>query len=33
VEAKKLGLNLDAVLDAVEKHWHRLGTPEKATSS
>jgi GntR family transcriptional regulator len=31
VEAKKLGLNLDTVLDAVEKHWHRLGTPEKVT--
>lgn len=33
VEAKKLGLNLDAVLDAVENHWHRLGTTEKVTRS
>jgi GntR family transcriptional regulator len=25
VEAKKLGLSLDTVLDAVGKHWQRLG--------
>jgi GntR family transcriptional regulator len=31
VEAKKLGLDLDTVLEAVEKHWQRLG--EKATRS
>jgi GntR family transcriptional regulator len=24
VEAKKLGLELDAVMNAVERHWHRL---------
>jgi GntR family transcriptional regulator len=33
VEAKKLGLDLDAVLEAVEKHWQRLCTPDKATRS
>jgi GntR family transcriptional regulator len=27
VEAKKLGLSLDTVLDAVGKHWQRLGVP------
>jgi len=27
VEAKKLGLSLDAVQDAVGKHWQRLGGP------
>ncbi len=33
VEAKKLGLGLDAVLDAVRKHWQRLNTPEEALRS
>ncbi len=33
VEAKKLGLGLDAVLNAVEQHWQRLNTPEEATRS
>jgi GntR family transcriptional regulator len=33
VEAKKLGLELDVVLDAVEKHWHRLGAAEKMLSN
>ena len=33
VEAKKLGLELDAVLNAVDQHWQRLCTPEKVTRS
>ena len=33
VEAKKMGLSLDAVLDAVGKHWQRLGAPEDKVRS
>jgi GntR family transcriptional regulator len=29
VEAKKLGLNLQQILDAVEQHWKRLGGETK----
>jgi GntR family transcriptional regulator len=29
VEAKKLGLNLQQILDAVEQHWKRLGGEPK----
>lgn len=29
VEAKKLGMDLDAVLNAVEEHWKRLGGRER----
>jgi len=32
VEAMKLGLSLDAVQHAVEKHWRRLGAPETISS-
>ena len=28
VEAKKLGLDLDEVNDALERHWQRLDSPE-----
>lgn len=30
VEAKKLGLGLEAVIAAVERHWRRLEAPEPA---
>lgn len=31
VEAKKLGLDLGDVTDAIERHWYRLEAPEPAT--
>ncbi len=33
VEAKKLGLNLADVAEALERHWNRLETPEPVVRS
>ena len=33
VEAKKLGMELDDVLDAVTRHWQRIGGTEAAQSA
>ena len=33
VEAKKLGLGLDAVMESLEQHWRRLNVPEKVLRS
>jgi GntR family transcriptional regulator len=33
VEAKKLGLDLDAVMESLERHWRRLNVTEKAVRS
>jgi GntR family transcriptional regulator len=31
VEAKRLGLGLDAVVASLEQHWRRLNSPEEIT--
>ena len=33
VEAKKLGLGLDAVMESLQQHWRRLNAPENASRS
>jgi GntR family transcriptional regulator len=33
VEAKKLGLDLDEVMQSLEQHWRRLNVPEKILRS